>query len=431
MLNKSILLFLGTVLSILAFGQEEKARRVTEVLCSDSLYGRGYVKDGVNKAADFLKDEFQKAGLQPYFKNDSYFQPFLLDVNTFPGIVEVRLDDKSLEPGIDFLVDEASGSFNGELNLVEIDTNVYTQIDLRDSLFYLVTSGEKNGFYIDLKGMSPQNANYAIRQFNSLAIIGAVVYSTDQKFTWSVGRSQLKYPVLHIKTGKIDSKTALNVKIEAEFVESFESRNVVGYLPAKKKKRRAETIVFTAHYDHLGGMGTSPETYFPGANDNASGTAMLISMADYFVQNPSEYNIVFIAFAGEEAGLLGSEYFVAQNGVEGKYLDFSKIKFLLNLDIMGSGEEGITAVNGRIHEKEFNLLKSINDQNNYLSQVKSRGETANSDHYHFHVKGVPSFFIYTMGPNKNYHDVYDTYEALSFSAYDNIVKLLVEFVEQL
>lgn len=173
-------------------------------------------------------------------------------------------------------------------------------------------------------------------------------------------------------------------------------------------------------------MGTEPKTYFPGANDNASGTAMLISMADYFVENTSEYNIVFIAFAGEEAGLVGSEYFV-----KNKSMNFSKIKFLINLDIMGSGEEGITAVNGRIHESEFNQLKAINDEKQYLSQVKSRGETANSDHYHFHVKGVPSFFIYTMGPNKNYHDVYDTYEELSFSAYDNIVKLIVDFVEGL
>ncbi|RYM33993.1 M20/M25/M40 family metallo-hydrolase [Brumimicrobium glaciale] len=426
MLTKTVLLFLGILISFLTFGQEEKARRITEVLCSDSLYGRGYVNNGVNKAADFLSAEFQKAGLQPYFRNDSYFQSFQLDVNTFPGNVEVKADGEILKPGIDYLVDDASGSFEGELNLVEVDTSVLSQSHLLDPLVEQVRNGEKNGFYIDLTGMSPQATYSAVHQFNSLAVLGAVVYSTDQKFTWSVGRTQLKNPVLHVKSGKIDAKTVLNVKIEAEFIKNFESKNVVGYLPAKKKSRKAETIVFTAHYDHLGGMGTSPETYFPGANDNASGTAMLISMADYFVENPSQYNIVFIAFAGEEAGLVGSKYFV-----DSKSMNFSKIKFLLNLDIMGSGEDGITAVNGRIHKKEFDQLKAINEEKNYLSQVKSRAETANSDHYHFHVKGVPSFFIYTMGPNINYHDVHDTYEELTFAAYNNIVKLLVDFVEHL
>lgn len=424
MLTKTFLLFLGVLISFLTFGQVEKARRVTEVLCSDSLYGRGYVNDGVNKAADFLADEFKKAGLKPYFKKSSYFQSFTLDVNTFPGIIEVKAGSETLKPGVDYLVDESSGAFDGELNLVELDTTILSQLDLLNAFVEKVRTGKNNGFYIDLTGMSAKDAYLTVRQFNSLAILGAVVYSTDQKFTWSVGRTQLKYPVLHIKSGKVDSETPLSVRIEANFIKNFESRNVVGYLPAKKKK--AETVVFTAHYDHLGGMGTSPHTYFPGANDNASGTAMLISMADYFHENPSEYNILFIAFAGEEAGLVGSEFFV-----NSKTIDFSNIKFLLNLDIMGSGEEGITVVNGRIHEKEFNQLKSINDDQKYLTQVKSRGETANSDHYHFHVKGVPSFFIYAMGPNKNYHDIYDTYEELSFSAYDNIVKLLIDFVEQL
>src|SRR5690554_7314429 len=82
MFIKSTLTFLILLLSFLSFGQVEKARRVTEVLCSDSLYGRGYVNNGVNKAADFLRDEFEKAGLKPYFGDSSYFQPFSFNVNT-------------------------------------------------------------------------------------------------------------------------------------------------------------------------------------------------------------------------------------------------------------------------------------------------------------------------------------------------------------
>jgi Zn-dependent M28 family amino/carboxypeptidase len=151
---------------------------------------------------------------------------------------------------------------------------------------------------------------------------------------------------------------------------------------------------------------------------------MLLSMANYFKQNPSDCNILFIAFAGEEAGLVGSEYFVNHPTMKLK-----KIDFLINLDIMGSGEEGITVVNATNYETEFARLQTINEENKFLVQIKKRGPTKNSDHYWFTTKNVPAFFIYTQGPNKNYHDIFDTYENLSFVEYQDITSLLVKFVE--
>src|SRR5690554_6913372 len=127
---KSAVLALIFLYSFLIFGQEEKARRVTEVLCSDSLYGRGYVNNGVNKAADFLKNEFQKAGLKPFFGDTSYYQSFTLDVNTFPRIIEVKRGGETLRPGIDFLIDETSGSFVGQLDLIAIDMNILNKRDV-------------------------------------------------------------------------------------------------------------------------------------------------------------------------------------------------------------------------------------------------------------------------------------------------------------
>ncbi len=103
----------------------------------------------------------------------------------------------------------------------------------------------------------------------------------------------------------------------------------------------------------------------------------------------------------------------------------------MNLDIMGSGEEGITVVNATKHPKEFALLQNINSEKQYLSQVKSRGPAANSDHYWFSEKGVPAFFMYTMGPNKNYHDINDSFENLSFAETTNLVELVLDFLERL
>lgn len=424
MFNKTLLLLFSLILTWSTFSQEQKAREIVKILCSDSLAGRGYVHNGVNRAADFISQEFKKSGLKPYFGDTSYFQPFSFDVNTFPGMMKITSDDYFYQPGIDFIVDERSGSFNGELFMVELDT---TDFDDKEQLFsklQKVDSGKKNSFLIDLTKISNKNRPFAIQQFNSLSTMGTVVYLTDQKFTWSVARMQTKFPIIYFKK-EVFPHALLNIHIEAKLIEKFETKNVIGYLPAEKKN--AKTIVFTAHYDHLGGMGTKPTlTYFPGGNDNASGTSMLIAISDYFAINPSKYNLVFIAFAGEEAGLLGSRYFVENNTI-----NLDEIKFLLNLDIMGSGEEGITVVNGKIHQKHFKQIQKINEEKEYLPHIYARGEAANSDHHFFHKEGVPAFFIYTMGPNKNYHDVHDTYNELSFAAYDNIVKLVIDFVQKI
>jgi hypothetical protein len=75
-------------------------------------------------------------------------------------------------------------------------------------------------------------------------------------------------------------------------------------------------------------------------------------------------------------------------------------------------------------------LSSINSTQQFVSQVKIRGKAANSDHYFFSEAGVPAFFMYTMGPNKHYHDVGDTYENLSFNEFNDIFQLLVDFEEE-
>jgi Zn-dependent M28 family amino/carboxypeptidase len=104
---------------------------------------------------------------------------------------------------------------------------------------------------------------------------------------------------------------------------------------------------------------------------------------------------------------------------------------MLNLDIMGSGEEGITVVNSTLFKKEFNSLLKLNNKMTAVPLVKPRGPAANSDHFYFTEAGVPAFFIYTMGPNKHYHDVFDTYEELSFKAFEPLSLLLEQFVRKL
>ncbi len=420
---KSILFIALFILVFQSNAQIDEVRRITKTLCSPEFHGRGYYAKGDSIAAEFLVDEFEKIGVRAY-KKTPMLQPFEMEgINRFPGKMSVVQNGKDLQPGSHFMVDPSSAGGQTILVPFRISIEVALNENALSNAIERFQEGESgNAILLDFGKAKGDTLKQLRGLGQGLIALCPVIEVTNQKFTWSVGREQFAHPYIFIQDSVVDQGALFTIDIDAEFLSTYTTNNVVAYLPAKKKC--SETIVFTAHYDHLGRMGN--DTYFPGGNDNASGTAMLISMANYFKSHPSDYNVMFIAFAGEEAGLEGSYYFT-----ENPIFPLEKIRFLINLDIMGSGEEGVTAVNATLFEKEFQLLTAINDEKQLLAKIKSRGPAANSDHYWFTEKGVPAFFIYTMGPNKNYHDVFDTFEALSFEEYADITTLLVTFVERL
>ena len=109
-------------------------------------------------------------------------------------------------------------------------------------------------------------------------------------------------------------------------------------------------------------------------------------------------------------------------------MDLAKIKFLINLDLLGTGDDGIMVVNGALYQEQFERLKKINTSGDFVPQIKKRGKAANSDHYWFTERGVPCFFIYTMGGIAAYHDVRDRPETLPLTRYKNVFRLLTTFI---
>jgi Zn-dependent M28 family amino/carboxypeptidase len=168
------------------------------------------------------------------------------------------------------------------------------------------------------------------------------------------------------------------------------------------------------------------DTYFSGANDNASGVALLLSLAKYYSAHPQKYSIGFLLFAGEEAGLVGSKFFT-----ENPLVPLKNIRFLINTDLAGTGEEGITVVNATEFPAEFALMNKINEEHKYLTKINARGKAANSDHYFFTEKGVPAFFFYTLGGIKAYHDVFDRSATLPLNEQADLFNLLIKFNEGL
>lgn len=353
------------------------ARHVVDTLTSSYFWGRGYTNDGMGKAARFITGEFKIFGLQP-LKGKDFVQEFSYNANIFPGKMKVSINGINLKPGVDFIVSPESTGVKADGKLLQ-----------KDSVTFI----------------NPEHR---------------VIVLLQNKLTWSVEQAATDYTAIEVDKKAISqAPSSISVDIENKLVKDFKTGNICAMV--RGTARPDSFIVLTAHYDHLGGMGA--DTYFPGANDNASGVSQVLSLAKYYAKHPQRYSMVFICFAGEEAGLLGSMYFA-----EHPLMPLANIKFLINLDLEGTGGEGITVVNATVYPKEFELLKNLNTQGRYLYKVYSRGKAPNSDHYPFTEKGVPAFYMYTMGGIKAYHDVFDISKTLPLNEYNHLFKLIVDFV---
>jgi aminopeptidase YwaD len=356
------------------------ARKIVDTLSSPYFWGRGYTKNGMAKAGAFLVAQLTSFGVQP-MDGKNYRQNFSYSVNTFPGKMEVAINGTTLVPGKDFIISADSKGVTGEGTLTKVDSVSY--VDKTDR----------------------------------------VIVWLENKLTWSAEEKVLDYTLVEVDRNRFKEIPAtIKVNIENNLVNDFKAANICGIVKGTSKPD--SIIVYTAHYDHLGGMGS--DTFFPGANDNASGDSQVLSLAKYYGAHPQPYSIAFIFFAGEEAGLLGSKYFT-----ENPVIPLKNIRFLVNLDLEGTGIEGITVVNATVYPTEFNLLKQINAKYNYLVKINSRGKAANSDHYFFSDKGVPAIFIYTLGGIKAYHDVYDINATLPLNEITNEFNLLLKFNDAL
>ena len=417
MLRSALLLFTLFLVGISNAQDSSYAKEMIDSLCAPRYHGRGYVFQGDVKAASFIERQCKEKGLKSF--GNSYAQSFTLGVNTFPGDMSVKFNGELLQTGVDYQVNPGSQKITGSYKVLYLKPNM-----VKNQEKILKTASKKkvqNRFVV----IDEASENAIIEEFskginqNPLNAKGYVLLK-EKKLTWWVSRRTYNTTILDVSKEGLDKKIkTVDLAIDQEWISDYQSQNVVAFIPGQVDSM----IVFSAHFDHLGRMGK--DTYIAGASDNASGSAMLLDLADYYVEHPPKYNTVFIWFAGEEAGLVGSKFFV-----EHPLFPLNKIKFLLNLDLMADAKKGITVVNGSIFNDAFDRLNAINERESLLNQVKARGAAANSDHYPFYEKGVLSFFIYTEGDYKHYHDVNDVPENIPLTNYSEVFQLITSFVKE-
>ena len=392
-------------------------KKIIKELSSAKYQGRGYAEDGANKAGKWIAKEFTKIGA-----DEVVCQPFKLDINTFPGKMDVSIDGKKLIPGVDFTVREFNPSLKGKFKLYYVDTLNYNP----DKIFADLSTPEYEGAFVVCDFMftykHPDDFKKSASKKDCSNSGMLYTWEAPLKFYKAYGETVKEKPILWVKPDfPTDAKT-IKVNMENKFLKDYECFNVIAKVEGN---RHDSCYIFTAHYDHLGKLGK--KTFYPGAHDNASGTAAIITLAAHYVQNKPEYDMYFIAFSGEDANLRGSEWYA-----EHPIVPLKQIKYLFNLDMIADNnpeqycevsDEGMSG---------FALFEQINAEKKYFKALDRHELDGNSDHYPFAQRNVPCIFFMNENGDafKYYHTIYDTWENAIFSNYEPTFKLIKEFIDR-
>ena len=391
-------------------------KKIVKELSSAKYQGRGYAEDGANKAGKWIAKEFAKVGA-----DNVVCQPFTLDINTFPGKMEMSIDGKKQTPGVDFTLREFNPSIKGEFKLYYIDMENYDA----DKIFADLATPEYNGAFVvcDFMFSYKHSADFKKMQSKKECSNSGLIYTWEAplKFYKAYGEVVREKPIIWVTPDFPKDAKTVKLDIENEFLDDYECFNVIAKVEGTKHD---SCYVFTAHYDHLGKLGK--KTYYPGAHDNASGTATVITLAAYYAKHKPEYDMYFIAFSGEDANLRGSEWYA-----EHPLAPLSQIKYLFNLDMIADNNPEQYCEVSDEGLKDFALFEKINAEKAYFKALDREKLAENSDHYPFAVRNVPCIFLMNEDGDafKYYHTIHDTWKNSIFSNYEPTFNLIKDFID--
>ena len=227
-------------------------------------------------------------------------------------------------------------------------------------------------------------------------------------------------PIVWVTPEAIEGVKRVKLNVDNEFLKDYPLFNVIAKVEGA---RHDSCYVFTAHYDHLGNMGK--KVYYPGANDNASGTATIVTLAAHYAKNRPQFDMYFLAFSGEDANLRGSTFFV-----EHPTVPLTQIKYLFNIDMIGDDNPVQYCEVSDAGMSQFPKFEQINEEQHLFTKL-NRGElAANSDHYPFAVRGVPCIFLENEEGSAfpHYHTPADNMKTVKLDSYEPVFKLVTGFI---
>jgi Zn-dependent M28 family amino/carboxypeptidase len=462
-------------------------------LASDACEGRGPGTEGIDKAAAYIAAAFEAAGLKGAISGGGYYQPFLVRGNpTLDSGARVRLsgpsgESKSLKLDDEFQALGLSGSGEAKGPVVfagygiTCDTPAYDDyhgIDVAGKIVLLIRKAPRFGaqdhpFADDQTvqrhaALQQKIANAEKHKASAVILVNDAGEKDDalMDFAYASGAAG-NIPAVQVKRSFADQmfKSALDKSL-ADVEEAIAKdltpasaplkgwsaslslsitrqkigvKNVVGVLEGAGPLAK-ETVVIGAHYDHLGYGGRASgslaggtKAIHHGADDNGSGTTALIELARRFGAEKDRQGrrLVFIAFSGEEMGLLGSKYYV-----ENPLFPLESTVAMVNMDMVGrltidpKSEKGKLEIGGTGTAKEFDSLIDRLNAKYEFDVKKNKSGVGPSDHTSFYLKGVPVFFLFT-GLHRQYHKPTDTVDLINFAGMKKISDLAEDLTRRL
>ena len=370
---------------------------VLDTLTSARYSGRGYdPSGGAARAADFLAGRFAELGLTP-MGTDGYRFPFAFSVAQ-ASAGGLAVDGQALRLGAEYipLAGSAAGTGTGTARAVR-----------------QAASGGDEVLVLH----APPARTYPLADSIAAALTPstrAVVVIDSLLPAFGGNRFRSSVPVLAVRAAAWPGGArSVRFALEGQAETPLRSTDIIGAVRGTAVPD--SFLVVTAHFDHLGrvrdAFGRAP-VLFRGANDNASGTAMLVTLAREVARRPLRYTVVFAAMGAEEVGLIGSTALA-----ERPTWPLDRTRFLVNLDMMAGGP-ALSVFGGTDHPAEFARLQTL------LAQVGApaaspRDQRPNSDHWPFVQRGVPAFFLISGGGfPQPYHNIGDVPETLAWDAWE-------------
>ena len=445
-------------------------------LSSDSLKGRYTGSPGDSLAAEYIRNEFRSYGLLPL--SGDGFQRFSVTGRLVPGEDNsLYIDGKELTSEKDFMPFAFSSGSAGESEIIfagygfsinedSLKWNDYKGIDVSgkwvlvlradpdtdkpDSPFIpysgdrgkallagdlgaagiLLVSGESFDPLDTFESLNPDDFSVGIPALRIKREIADKILSR-RKTSVSMLEKQFR------QSGKPQSfRTGITARASSEIIREMKvTRNVVMMLPGEDEVLKNEYVILGAHYDHLGmgGKGSSSMAgdtvaIHPGADDNASGVGMILELAEKFASTKGSHkrSLIFIAFSGEEQGLLGSKYFTENPGIE-----LSKVNAMINLDMVGRlSDSKVLQISGIGTAEGFkDLITAVNDTN-LIAPAFSEEGTGRSDHTSFYGKNIPVLFYFT-GAHSDYHKPGDTWDLINYEGMISVSSLIYKVTAEL
>ena len=455
---------------------EEQVEATMELLCSPYLEGRDSPSDGLRFAAEHIAARFAAEGLEPPPGMDDHFHGYVRRLEG-PDPAKCSLAVSGGEGpvvgefGVDFVpLPQAQGDATGPLVWCGYGIDVrgfdeLKKLDLKGAVAVFAEGEPNHPRVLDGPELTPAaNVYRKLERLSDLGAVGALVVRRDPpgdvprpegwpeqqplgyRYSWaswnlerpdSVRTSPI--PALEISerlaraivgdaydsqlsTTDERGKPGVGVELESEARLSssvresgVELRNVLGFRPGRDPELADEIVVVGAHFDHIGvdrrgRIGT-------GADDNASGTAALLELAEVFGQAPTRRSLLLCAFSSEEDGLIGSQSLVADIA-DGAPVDLGQVVAMVNLDMVGRGSaKRVNAIGGDRSKDLARHLKAARrlTKTGITKIVTDEGQELwqRSDHYPFADAGVPAIFLFEQTPisdNKDYHTWRDTVE---------------------